>query len=728
SVIVTPGAVQNIILTPSSVMESADGSDIFRVVGTDADGNENWSWQPVWDWVVAPGVGLGSISPISPYNVSVSYIRVGTDDIIVSLSGVPSINDTASVTVTPGQVARIEITPWPSSTNLTGDIGNYSVVGYDADDNENWTWTPQWVWNDTALGALTSITPYNYTVTFDTMGSDFINVSSSSDPSVYNTSSVTVSILEPTVDYITIMDAPGGTDNNVTTMEFIVNETHIFYAAGWNYTLGYVMDVDVIWTSSNVANGTVETGPANSTLFRANASHGGEVVITATNATLTVPSNFTGTLTIIPPNIDYIQIRDAPSGGGNVVLSVSMNSDDTEMFYAAGYNATTRLFVSDVSVIWNITTGVGVIDIITGYATNLSASTLTGVNITGTLKATYNIISNSTEVFVDLRPPAPTGLTVSRVPAGEELILTWTVSTEPDVRGYLIYRSTSSQTGFTLLATVVGAGDTTHMDTSLANGATYYYYIQAFDDGPNYSPGSLEVSATCDKDTDGDGTYDLEDDDDDDDGLTDAQEDELGTDPKDPDSDNDGYIDSEDDFPNDASRWKEEEPEEDEIPFFLILLLIIVVIVVLLLVMLSRRRKPEEEEVPEEEEEVEEAPEEEPEEEEWEEEWEEEPEEYEEEYEEVPEEEEYEEVEYEEEPEGEEVIYEEEEAPEEYEEEPEEEVIYEEEEAVEEGSEEEDLGLEDLEFECPDCGYPVTATMDKCPKCGIEFEFEEEEE
>ncbi|MEE9150489.1 MAG: Ig-like domain-containing protein, partial [Thermoplasmata archaeon] len=71
-----------------------------------------------------------------------------------------------------------------------------------------------------------------------------------------------------------------------------------------------------------------------------------------------------------------------------------------------------------------------------------------------------------------------------------------------------------------------------------------------------------------------------------------------------------------------------------------------------------------------------------------------------------------------------------EESPEEeavYEEEPGEEVIYEEEYEEAPGEEEIEEG-EGLEYECPDCGYPVPGTVLKCPKCGAEFEDVEEVE
>jgi hypothetical protein len=59
----------------------------------------------------------------------------------------------------------------------------------------------------------------------------------------------------------------------------------------------------------------------------------------------------------------------------------------------------------------------------------------------------------------------------------------------------------------------------------------------------------------ADIDTDGDGTPNNLDDDDDNDGLTDAEEDALGTSPIDPDTDDDGYDDLDDELPLDGNEW-----------------------------------------------------------------------------------------------------------------------------------------------------------------------------
>ncbi len=1002
---VIPGAVANIVITPSSATNTTDDSEVFRVVGYDADGNENWTWNTVWAW---EGTILGSLSMIDDYNYTVSYHTVGTDAIRVSVSGDPSVFDSASVTVNPGQVARIEITPWPNSTATTDDIGAFSIIGYDADDNVNWTWTPAWTWEGPGLGTLTQTDLYNYTVPYDTVGSDTINVTVSgdptiynntdvrvevgqvarieitpwpsttasiddvgmfsvvgydaddnenwtwspnwswegaglgtltpttlynysvtftiagsdavnvsvlSDPSIYNTTSVTVTA-PVTVDYIVIMDAPGGIGNAVTTLDYSVGDIDTLYAAGFNYTSDYVMDVEVTWTSNNETNATVIAGPSISTTFSANSTHGGEVIITATNSTLTEPSNSTGILTVLDPEVDYIQIRnaaggagnivttgsysegetdtfyaagynftadyigdvsvtwmsddtdvgqvvspgssttftagtisgtttvtatyapgisnmtgtltvtvgvepptidyivimdapggagnavtdldfnvddkvtlyaagfnyssgyvtdievtwsssnetngtvsagpnistvfaandthggtviimatnsslpetsnstgtltvldpevdyiqirdtaggtgniiatgsyseeqtdmfyavgynltsgligdvsvdwistnigigtvspasgtsttftagtvsgtttvtatypvdisnstgtltvsvtvipptvdyivimDAPGGSGNAVTEITMNGGGTGTYYAVGYNATTGEFVRDVSVTWSVTAAAGTIDVTTGYLTNFTASNTTGTNVTGDLTATYNVLSNSTGIFVDLPPSAPTDFEVFQRAEGESLDITWTPSTEPDVDGYIIYRSQTSGSGFSAIETVEGRTNALHTDSGLTDGTTYYYYIVAYDNGPNYSPGSAEASETSDSDTDRDGDFNLIDEDDDNDGLLDTEEDKNGdgildddeTDPLNEDTDGDGHNDKDDLYPRDPER------HEDAFPIMFLILPIIIIIILVILAMALRKREPKEEYPPEEE-------------------------------------------------------------------------------------------------------------------------------
>jgi hypothetical protein len=707
-VTVLSGQVAYIEITPWPITNTSDDIGLVSFVGYDADGNENWTWTPSFDW---EGLGLGIITQIDSFNYTVDFDTVGFDKLNVSVASAPAIYNASDVTISSGQVAAIEISPWPSVSNLTGDTMYFHVLGYDADGNENSTWTPIWTWDGTGLG---TIILYNYqgNITFVISGSDTINVSASGIPSVYNSTLVTVSDIQPEIDYIAIMDAPGGLGSFVTTMEFGVGEVYTLYAAGFNLTTGeYVGDVSVTWSVNEEQNGTVIAGPDIQTTFTANFTHGGELVITITNSSLPYPTNSTGSITVLEPNVDFILIRDAPNGGGDSISLIQLNGGEEATYYAAGYNLTTGLFVNDVVALWSISPDVVSIDITEGSIINITASSAIGINATGTLQAVYNVISNQTVVLVNLSPSTPSGLTVTQVPIGGALTLTWAENSEPDVLGYMIYRSTTSGGAFNLVSTVVGKSNTTHIDTNLADGTTYYYYLVAYDDGPNFSSQTIEVSGIPDMDTDGDGRYNLEDPDDDDDGLSDTEELTEGddgwiTDPLDSDSDDDGFSDSQDDYPLDETRWeKKGTVEPTDFPWLILVIIIIVVVILLILLLTKKRQKPEEEMLPEVE---------------------------------VPQTQEDESFKEMDEFIGEgPAVSEEPQMQMEFEPDPHAKVLPVEEsqeeafdeEYEEEADEEAYAGVDDeLEFECPECGYPVSDEVNKCPNCGTEFEDEEDDE
>jgi fibronectin type 3 domain-containing protein len=87
----------------------------------------------------------------------------------------------------------------------------------------------------------------------------------------------------------------------------------------------------------------------------------------------------------------------------------------------------------------------------------------------------------------DIVPPsAPTGLSITVIPQGNSLNITWLANPEPDVEYYSIYRSTDYQS-FIWIANVI-AGTELFVDSGLTDGVTYYYLITASDEVPNVSP------------------------------------------------------------------------------------------------------------------------------------------------------------------------------------------------------------------------------------------------
>jgi hypothetical protein len=114
------------------------------------------------------------------------------------------------------------------------------------------------------------------------------------------------------------------------------------------------------------------------------------------------------------------------------------------------------------------------------------------------------------------------------------------------------------------------------------------------------------VNVTTPPDNDGDGIPDDDDYDDDNDGLTDFEEEVIGTSPLTHDTDGDGHHDRVDHFPLDPDEWVTvaEEPKEEESPLSSVLMTIILIIVMLILLLLlflvyppeKRSRAPEAEE------------------------------------------------------------------------------------------------------------------------------------
>ena len=119
-----------------------------------------------------------------------------------------------------------------------------------------------------------------------------------------------------------------------------------------------------------------------------------------------------------------------------------------------------------------------------------------------------------------------------------EINLSWDANSESDLAGYRLYYSLNSPV--TNSASFVSVGNVTKYDFSASAqpgvnpGDTIYFALTAVDFSNNESGFSNQISAVDSVSTPGDS---------DSDGLSDSEENALGTDPSNPDSDNDGVLD-----------------------------------------------------------------------------------------------------------------------------------------------------------------------------------------
>ena len=88
-------------------------------------------------------------------------------------------------------------------------------------------------------------------------------------------------------------------------------------------------------------------------------------------------------------------------------------------------------------------------------------------------------------------PAAPSG--VNLVASSATINISWTANPEPDIHHYNIYRSSVTNTNYLLLTAILHP-NTTHQDTGLTNGVTYWYKLSAVDNTGQESGYSIEKS------------------------------------------------------------------------------------------------------------------------------------------------------------------------------------------------------------------------------------------
>ena len=92
-------------------------------------------------------------------------------------------------------------------------------------------------------------------------------------------------------------------------------------------------------------------------------------------------------------------------------------------------------------------------------------------------------------------PPGPPQEPVAESGDGR-ITISWTVGSEYDLAGHIIYRNTDSTfadtTTDSLAAVLLPA--ITYIDSGLTTGVPYYYQVSSYDEGGNISQGSETVS------------------------------------------------------------------------------------------------------------------------------------------------------------------------------------------------------------------------------------------
>jgi len=328
-----------------SLTITADQSLTVYAAGYDADGNFISDQSVTWSSSgLTPAVsGTGTSKSFSPTRTGSGYISAD--------AGGGRTDDTGTITVTAGALASLIIRD--ASAGAGSEVGNRTMTtndaltlypaGYDADGNyrgeENATWSSTGSLTPPASGTGTSFT---FSPTAPGSGTITATVGGVSD------ATGTITVNAGTVSKVLIRNAPNNGGGEVGNLSLTTDDVLVLYAAGYDALNNYVGDVTVSWSVTGTLD-AVSPSSGSSTVFSPRTK-GTSGTIVADHATAT--DDATGTISVSVGALAAIKIRDAGSGGGSEVGSLTITADQSLTVYAAGYDADGN-FISDQSVTWS---------------------------------------------------------------------------------------------------------------------------------------------------------------------------------------------------------------------------------------------------------------------------------------------------------------------------------------------------------------------------------------
>jgi hypothetical protein len=366
SITVIPGPLASIVVTPTPVTLAVTNTQQFIAVGKDAVGNIV-PFTPTWS-VVAGGGAVDGNGVFTAGTVSGTYANT-----VQASSG--GLKGTATVTVTPGPLASITVTPNPD-TLAVGLSQQFTATGVDASGNVV-VLTP--VWSVVAGGG--TIGNAGLFVAGTTLGTFTKTVTATSGGL---SGTATVVVTAGPLATITVTPNP---------ISLVISTTQQFTAVGKDVG-GNVVAIVPTW--SVVAGG----GTINLTtgLFTAGVTTG-----TFTNSIRANVGGLAGFATVLVTNGPLANITVTPN-------PVFMQTNATQQFVAVGKDLSGNVFL--MTPVWSVAAGGGTIDPATGlFTAGVLASTFNN-----TITATFGAISGTATVTVSAPAPVLTTITVSPDP------------------------------------------------------------------------------------------------------------------------------------------------------------------------------------------------------------------------------------------------------------------------------------------------------------------------
>lgn len=371
TVTVTPGNLQTIAVSPVSAVLPPSTTQLFAATGSDAYGNLIPGLTFNWTNVGAGGTFL-TANPTASTLYRTSTIAGSYTIRVRSTAG--TTNTLVSVTVNPGPLARIVVTP-TGVTLLPNGTQSYTAAGFDQYDN--FLPSTSFAWSvDAAYTGKMSFS--GNTLTAGTQAGNFPNAVIATSGSITGRGNVaisTASLASMTLTPQTTSISPNGTQTFVAQAFDAFNNEITQTAFAWSVT---------------GAGTIIAFGPTTATLRATTTAGTYNNSLTASVGAL----NRSATITVVPGSVSSVRITPNP-------FTLAVN--EAASFTATAYDASNNP-VPNQSFTW-LTQGGGTIESSTSTGATFRAGTDAGV-FTNALVATTAGKSDSVTVTVQPGPVA----------------------------------------------------------------------------------------------------------------------------------------------------------------------------------------------------------------------------------------------------------------------------------------------------------------------------------
>jgi len=373
---VYPNQVYSIDLVPDGGVATAGATFFAQVYFYDQYGNENTT--AVLDIqitstdssAVANGSSLPTtVSMTSGYSFDVTFYTTGDQQLTVTDTSNASLTDTSTFTVNPAALGYIAMDPAGGAVQPGGDF-NLSVTVYDIYGNIKTDYTGTIVFNTSDSSATVDGNPadgYTYTYTsgaggdngshvfsvvFNTPGSQWLNITDQTDPTVYDNETFSVA----TVDNLILITPT----SPVNVSADVHQVTVVVFAWNRTYDMG-VPGVPIDWAfydsdgTPNSGGGTLTSGATTTTndtgyatqVFDTGTFAGDGWYLTATDAYFN-RTNQTPTITVVHGALAHLGIT--PAAGTTTAgtpINITVTAEDQYGNIIPEYNGTVHFTSTD---------------------------------------------------------------------------------------------------------------------------------------------------------------------------------------------------------------------------------------------------------------------------------------------------------------------------------------------------------------------------------------------